>query len=194
MIVAQYYGHPKSVILIHAGKQDSSRYRLQTDSYEYLWIITQELVLRLRAYFAKKSSSVSIRFSDGLPTNELKMNIDRHLEQRQTLESLSNVLEKSGIQFRAVQKRLLNKFKDKSPSSLENMDALLEATYRQIMQIADNYIVQKNELNLRTNSLNCTSSLYILLVALAYRVDNDAIQLLQHFMTTEICDTIDLVT
>lgn len=40
-------------------------------------------------------------------------------------------------QFRAVQRRLLTKFKDKTPTPLTNLDNLLEGTYKQILQITD---------------------------------------------------------
>ena len=38
-------------------------------------------------------------------------------------------LEQKSIQFRTIQKRLLNRFKDKNPSPLNNLDFLLNHTY-----------------------------------------------------------------
>lgn len=45
-------------------------------------------------------------------------------------------LARRSAQFRAVQRRLLTKFKDKTPTPLANQDSLLEGTYKQI-QVTD---------------------------------------------------------
>ena len=38
-------------------------------------------------------------------------------------------------QFRAIQKRLLTRFKDKTPVGLANLDTLLDGTYMQVSQV-----------------------------------------------------------
>ena len=43
------------------------------------------------------------------------------------------LLDQRAQQFRSIQKRLLTKFKDKNPSPLQNLDTLLEGTYRQVL-------------------------------------------------------------
>ena len=40
-------------------------------------------------------------------------------------------------QFRAIERRLLTRFKDKTPSPLTNLDMLLEGTYRQVLASCD---------------------------------------------------------
>lgn len=47
-------------------------------------------------------------------------------------EKCKEVLEQRAQQFRMIQKRLLTKFKDKTPSPLQNLDTLLEGTFRQV--------------------------------------------------------------
>lgn len=42
------------------------------------------------------------------------------------------MLNQRASQFRAIQRRLLTRFKDKTPSPLANLDTLLEGTYRQV--------------------------------------------------------------
>ena len=41
-------------------------------------------------------------------------------------------VEQHAQQFRAIQKRLLNRFKDKTPSSLQHLDTLLDGTFLQV--------------------------------------------------------------
>jgi len=42
------------------------------------------------------------------------------------------LLEQRSAQFRAIQRRLLTRFKDKTPSPLAYLDTLLEGTFRQV--------------------------------------------------------------
>lgn len=84
------------------------------------------------------------------------------------------------------------KNKDKSPTSLDNMDALLEATYRQIVTLSDNCISTQRALSIAAHSLNCTAGLYVLLVGLAFKMSKDAAQVLEQILTSKFGDTSDL--
>lgn len=170
-----------------------NRYRIQSESFDSIWLIAQELVLRLNTYHSKQSHDVQITYNEPLPTDELRIVIDRHLELRKSLEVMSQNLEQCCVQFRAIQKRLLTKFKDKSPTSLDNMDALLEATYRQISTLAEKCLTTKREISLITNSLNCMSSLYVLLLSLVFKFSKEGQEIMNAVMTTHIADTADLV-
>ncbi|CAF0771550.1 unnamed protein product [Brachionus calyciflorus] len=189
VIAAQFYGHANINILIQGSKSSSNRYRLQSDNYETLWLISKEFVARLNSFYSKQSQKIEIFYQESLPTEDFRLIIDKHLEVRQQIENFKELLEKSCAQFRAVQKRMLIKFKDKSPSTLDNMDALLEATYRQIVSISDSLIQSQSELNLVTNSLNCFSSLYVLLISLAFKFSKEGLEMLESAMTTQSGDT-----
>ena len=41
-------------------------------------------------------------------------------------------------QFRSIQRRLLTRFKDKTPAPLSNLDTLLDGTYRQVFNNNNN--------------------------------------------------------
>lgn len=57
------------------------------------------------------------------------------------------MLNQRASQFRAIQRRLLTRFKDKTPSPLANLDTLLEGTYRQVCNTTAAKIPpQKNEI------------------------------------------------
>ena len=109
ILAAQFYGHAHVNVTMQAAKSGANRYRLQCDSnsFDYLSLLAREFVTRL-----EKSSAVELTFSsEQLPTDELKLCIDRHLELRHTLNSYKEAIEKCCVQFRAIQKRLLIKFK-----------------------------------------------------------------------------------
>ena len=42
------------------------------------------------------------------------------------------MLDQRAQQFRVIQKRLLTRFKDKTPSPLAHLDTLLDGTYKQV--------------------------------------------------------------
>ncbi|GFS59046.1 protein PTHB1, partial [Nephila pilipes] len=50
---------------------------------------------------------------------------------RQVIQEVEDLIAHRSLQFRVVQKRLLTKLKDSTPSPLNNLDTLLEATHRQ---------------------------------------------------------------
>ena len=103
--------------------KDDSKIRVQSNHYANLWPCVNELVARLQ------SSGITVGFVDKLPVREIDNAIDNHFALRQELKRLRKILEDRTIQFRVIQKRVLNRFKDKNPSPLNNLDILLNHTY-----------------------------------------------------------------
>jgi Bardet-Biedl syndrome 9 protein len=194
ILAAQFYGHPQINILIQGSKSGASRYRIQSETSDSLWILTEEFLQRIHAHYAKQSQTVDVYYKESLPLEDFREIIDKHLQARQHIERYKEMLEQTCVQFRAIQKRLLTKFKDKSPSSLENMDALLEATYKQILSLSESYLNTQKELSLISNSLNCMSSLYVLLIGIAFKLNKEAIDILNTALTYHVGDTPDLVS
>jgi len=73
---------------------------------------------------------------DAIPLPELFSYIDEHNHCRVEISKLRKSLEDRTYQFRTIQKRLLNRFKDKNPNPLNNLDYLLNHTYMQIVESA----------------------------------------------------------
>ena len=78
------------------------------------------------------SSSIEFEYGDALPYQDYFALIDQHFEYRVECEQLNATLDICSKQFRAIQKRLLNKFKDKTPTLLDNLDVLAENTSQQV--------------------------------------------------------------
>ena len=55
-----------------------------------------------------------------------------HFQFRTGASKCKEMLAQRASQFRTIQKRLLTRFKDKTPGPLQNLDTLLEGTYRQV--------------------------------------------------------------
>ncbi|XP_060678948.1 protein PTHB1 isoform X5 [Hemiscyllium ocellatum] len=114
------------------ASKTSSRYRIQSDQFEDLWLITKELIQRLEEYFVREEAKdFRCMFPGPLPLQEYFQLIDRHFELRINAEKYKELLSERAVQYRAIQRRLLTHFKDKTPTPLRNLDTLLDGTYRQ---------------------------------------------------------------
>ncbi|KAM6202339.1 protein PTHB1-like [Rhynchocyon petersi] len=115
------------------ASKTSQRYRIQSEQFEDLWLITNELVLRLQEYFEKQGiRDFACSFSGSVPLQEYFELIDHHFELRINGEKLEELLSERAVQFRAIQRRLLTRFKDKTPAPLQHLDTLLDGTYKQV--------------------------------------------------------------
>ncbi|KAF6085390.1 Bardet-Biedl syndrome 9 [Phyllostomus discolor] len=114
------------------ASKTSQRYRIQSEQFEDLWLITNELIIRLQDYFDKQGvKDFTCSFSGSVPLQEYFELIDHHFELRLNGEKLEELLSERAVQFRAIQRRLLTRFKDKTPAPLQHLDTLLDGTYKQ---------------------------------------------------------------
>lgn len=162
----EYYGGQQATVV---ASKTALRYRIQSDDFPSMWLIVAELVRRLNYRFRKEdeNSRLKCTHSSSLPIEELFNVVEEHFEHRQALEQLEYLLGHRAEQFRVVQKRLLTKLKDKTPTPLNNLDTLLEATYRHILSIAEN--IENSTVTLESSScaLSCAAHLLLLLLKLS---------------------------
>ena len=71
--------------------------------------------------------------------------IDKHFAYRSEIKALNKTLADRTYQLRIIQKKLLNRFKDKNPSALNNLDFLLQHTYAQVIEAASQIEVLKSD-------------------------------------------------
>ncbi|NXP77356.1 PTHB1 protein, partial [Ramphastos sulfuratus] len=115
------------------ASKTSQRYRIQSDHLEDLWLITKELTLRLEEHFRKQNcKDFACSFSGSIPLQEYFELIDQHFELRLNAERFEELLAERAVQFRAIERRLLTRFKDKTPAPLQHLDTLLEGTFREV--------------------------------------------------------------
>ncbi|XP_034554446.1 protein PTHB1 isoform X2 [Notolabrus celidotus] len=118
-------------VSVQASKT-SQRYRLQSDSFEDIWLVVKELVLRVDGHFQTLGvKDFKKSFSGPLPLQDYFLSVDHHFQLRVGAQQYQDLLSERAVQFRAIQRRLLTRFKDKTPAPLQNLDTLLDATYSQ---------------------------------------------------------------
>ncbi|PAA69403.1 hypothetical protein BOX15_Mlig019999g1, partial [Macrostomum lignano] len=125
---------PDSATVTLVASQTASKYRLQGDSLDQLTLPLRELRQRLRGHHG---DALRCNLACPLPLPDYCELVDWHWECRQRVASLDAQLEQKAAQFRAVQKRLLAKFKDKTAGPLQSLDLLLESAGEQAMSLAE---------------------------------------------------------
>lgn len=116
--------------------KNAGRYRIQSDTNGAMWLTLQELRERLHAYYSAseeasdqgEATAFRINLSAPVPLEHLFEAIDKHFDNVEYLSTLH------GKRFRAVQKRLLVRFKDRKPEHLSHLEALLDDTYDEIIE------------------------------------------------------------
>lgn len=82
-------------------------------------------------------------------------------------------------QLRAIQKRLLTKFKDKNPAPLVNLDSLMEGSYKGIMETIRDVERCQQELDASSSHLSAITSMLIFLLKLAASMTAEEVAMVQ---------------
>uniref|UniRef100_A0A8C8ZX58 Bardet-Biedl syndrome 9 n=1 Tax=Prolemur simus TaxID=1328070 RepID=A0A8C8ZX58_PROSS len=162
------------------ASKTSQRYRIQSEQFEDLWLITNELIFRLQQYFEKQGiKDFACSFSGSVPLQEYFELIDHHFELRINGEKLEELLSERAVQFRAIQRRLLTRFKDKTPAPLQHLDTLLDGTYKQVIALADALEENQDNLFQSFTRLKSATHLMILLIGLWQKLSADQTAILE---------------
>ena len=136
-------------------------------------------------YFNGKGAAgedFEITYPDAIPLNELFAVIDDHFAHRKELQRLRKELEDRTYQFRVIQKRLLNRFKDKNPSPLNNLDFLLNHTYIQIVEASTHYEQLRASQSLSADRLSASLELILKLIQIRFKISEEEFDMLRaHF-------------
>ncbi|XP_036050164.1 protein PTHB1 isoform X2 [Onychomys torridus] len=162
------------------ASRTSQRYRIQSEQFEDLWLITNELIFRLQEYFEKQGiKDFACSFSGCIPLQEYFELIDHHFELRINGEKLEELLSERAVQFRAIQRRLLTRFREKTPAPLQHLDTLLDGTYKQVIALADAVEENQDRLLQASAALRSATHLLILLVRLWQKLSADQTAILE---------------
>ena len=127
-----------AVVSILVSK-NAGRYRVQSDSLPALLLVLSELERRLTAHIAGTLTSGErvATCEDEYPLSEYFTAIRAHFELRGKLAEQLSLLNDSAHQYRMVQKRLLVRFKDRNPTPLLGLDALMRESYNNLLRISE---------------------------------------------------------
>lgn len=138
-------------------------------------------------------SRLQIEFSEVLPLPDFYRLIDEHFERRKRLQCLYESVNRAGHQYRVIEKRLLVRFKDRNPSSLDNLDMVLEETYVRMIELSEEVERAQKCLALSAGDLGCAARFLALLAQYRFQLPSeDHAILLAHFFSDAV-DTDDQV-
>lgn len=112
--------------------KDDLKIRFQANVASAIQLVLTESYKRLTS----PKYNLNVSSTTKLPTLDLFEAIDKHFTYRTEIHNLRKSLEDRTYQLRIIQKKLLNRFKDKNPSALNNLDFLLQHTYAQVIEIS----------------------------------------------------------
>ncbi|XP_067305516.1 protein PTHB1 isoform X2 [Pseudorasbora parva] len=178
-----------SKVIVLASKT-SQRYRIQSESFEDMWLVANELVQRFDRHFSALGvSDFRSSFSGPLPLPEYFEAVDQHFELRVNAQKYQDLLSERAVQFRAIQRRLLTRFKDKTPGPLQNLDTLMEGTYRQVLALADAAADTRERLVQAFVRLQSSTHLLILLLSLWQGLNSQQTHILEATLLPLLQDT-----
>ncbi|XP_077997147.1 protein PTHB1-like isoform X2 [Glandiceps talaboti] len=180
----QFLSGPKVTVL---ASKTSQRYRLQTDTLEAMWLVMKSLIDRLYAYHQSIGvQGFKCSFQGAMPLQEYFDTIDMHYEWRMNAERYKELLSQRASQFRAIQRRLLTRFKDKTPAPLQNLDTLLDGTYRQILALADAIEENRQKLVICSVSLSAATKIITRLIELAHSLNPKECKVLESAISPNV--------
>uniref|UniRef100_A0A671VLC2 Bardet-Biedl syndrome 9 n=1 Tax=Sparus aurata TaxID=8175 RepID=A0A671VLC2_SPAAU len=172
------------------ASKTSQRYRIQSDSFEDMWLVVKELVRRFDRHFSKLGvKDFKKSFSGPLPLQEYFLSVDHHFQLRVSAQQYQDLLSERAVQFRAIQRRLLTRFKDKTPAPLQNLDTLLDATYSQVMALAEAAEENRALLEEAFVRLRSATHLLVLLMSLWQGLTPDQTAILEATLLPLLQDT-----
>ncbi|XP_036395450.1 protein PTHB1 [Megalops cyprinoides] len=178
-----------STVTVLASKT-SQRYRIQSETFEDIWLVAKELVQRFDKHFAKQGvKDFRNSFSGPIPLPEYFEVVDHHFQLRVSADKYQDLLSERAVQFRAIQRRLLTRFKDKTPAPLQNLDTLMEGTYRQVIALADAAEENRAALCQAFTRLRSATHLLILLISLWQGLGTEQTAILEATLLPLLQDT-----
>ena len=89
-----------------------------------------------------------------------------------------------------IQKRLLNRFKDKNPSPLNNLDFILNHTYEQIINMALTIERLNKDFKIISSKLACAIEIVLMLLRIKTKMSEDQYDILRSYFSPQIdCDS-----
>jgi len=193
LLSVQYVSGTEATVFV---AKSACRFCVQASEFASLWVLTQELSLRLTEYFGAQEPGPGedpfmISYQDSLPLHDYFGLMDDHFNFRKSLEELRSDLADRTQQYRVIQKRLLVRFKDRNPSPLNHLDTLLALTFEQTVQLTETIDEVERTLRQVSCHLSASTELVLLLVKFRFELDEENFRILRLHLSPEICDTVE---
>ncbi len=137
------FSYPNKAEVTIIVSKSGGRYRIQSSYYEALLFISHQIVIRLNEKFKYE---VQTNIEDEFNFIDFFVFVENHFSFQNNKKNLNAELEKYTSLYTVVQKSLLNKYKEKNPPKLNNLDFLLKNIYKSINKISDDLVNVNHEI------------------------------------------------
>jgi len=174
------------------ASKNAGRYRIQAENLGSMCHITADLVSRLKDFYKNQGQNdFECSFTEGVPLPEYLELVDHHYELRHVMQAQRDLLAERAQQFRAVEKRLLVRFKERNPSPIGELDLLLEGSYEELLALGNAYEEQQAMLARAACDLACGTKLILLLLQYRYAIDDENMQVLRAHWSEDVDDNLE---
>ena len=138
--------------------KNAARFKLQGSTMEGLWLLAHELTRRVQSHYKQEAGKL-FDMPDEVPLADFLAVVDTHWAIRKELAAAQTGLSQAADLFRAVEKRLLARFRDRSPADATAISVLFQESYKLLQLRADAVTVAKRRLRQACAMLNCCAQL-----------------------------------
>ncbi|CCW70617.1 unnamed protein product [Phytomonas sp. Hart1] len=177
--------------------KNAARFKLQGTSLDELWLLSSELMRRLRLYYVQKDSA-PLNFStlDELPLEKFLTAVNLHTEVRNDLSNAMNKLNQAAQFVRNLQKRLLAKFRDRTPTESNALALLLTESHTNLQKTTEKVCLTKLHLKRASAMLNSFCQLMWMWLSLlnpnSFSEKSEFSETLQGLLTCEVRDDVEV--
>ncbi|KAG5496184.1 hypothetical protein JKF63_02485 [Porcisia hertigi] len=138
--------------------KNAARFKFQGSTMEGLWLLASEVKRRVQLHC---SGDGELRFEipHNLPVPDFLAVVDTHWAIRKEVDTALTSLDQAAALFRAVEKRLLARFRDRSPADATAVEVLFQESYSLLQEKADATTRAKSRLRQASAMLNCCAQL-----------------------------------
>ena len=197
--VAQFALCDGSTVTIESP-EGSGAYRIAGRELGSIWLLAQAVCKGLTAHFRGKQIElklVSNREDDDATkksgnlgslragqTNMLLMEeyllvLEERFQRRTEVDVVCNELTAQAKQIAAIQKQLLIRFRDKTPTPLKHLDDLMVTAHESLMVLTEHAVTAKERLTAVSSRLAAATLGLLLLAKLSFKLGKDAYELLE---------------
>jgi Bardet-Biedl syndrome 9 protein len=145
--------------------KNAARFKLQGSTMEGLWLLAHEVTRRVRSLYDEAGRAL-FEMPDEVPLADFLGVVDTHWAIRKEMAVAQTGLDQAADLFRAVEKRLLARFRDRSPADATAVAVLFEESYKLLQERADAVTLAKRRLRQAAAMLNCCAQLTWLCIEL----------------------------
>ncbi|KAI1704609.1 protein pthb1 like protein [Ditylenchus destructor] len=139
-IAFQPFGSPEATVSLFVSAK-TNRYRIQSDSTDFFYVIFAELVKRIQKH------QPDVKLHCPVPLHLFITAISKHIQLEQKRDSVDEDVRRLSIQMRHVETVLLGKLRSDREPFTTGINALINYTYKEIMTGLDKLLEIDSHLN-----------------------------------------------